>query len=46
LPYNTTTVTTYSNNVIKIYGTVPDKYKAFLNRNVYPAGTTIIYENV
>lgn len=46
LPYNTTTVTTYSNNVIKIYGTVPDKYKPFLNRNVYPAGTSIIYENV
>ena len=46
LPYNTTAVITYSNNVIKIYGTVPDKYKNYLNRNVYPAGKSIIYEDV
>lgn len=46
MPYNTTQVQTYSNFVIKIIGNVPEKYKPFLNRSVYPAGTTVIYESV
>ena len=46
MPYNTTKVFTYSNCVIKIIGNVPEKYKPFLNRSVYPVGISIIYESV
>jgi len=44
LDYTSTTVETFSNNVIKIKGNVPENKKAFLERSVFPAGKYIIYE--
>lgn len=39
------TIQTGSPGFIIVNANVPDKYKPFLNRNVYPAGTAIIYQS-
>jgi len=45
LPQDTTEVYTGSPGIIIVIGNVPEKYKPFLNRSVYPAGMTIIYQS-
>ena len=45
LSQDTTEVYTGSPGIIIVIGNVPEKYKAFLNRSVYPAGMTIIYQS-
>lgn len=46
LPYSTCEVFTSSPGFIIVRADVPEKYKPFLNKCVYPAGTTILYESV
>jgi hypothetical protein len=45
LSQDTTAVYTGSPGIIIVIANVPEKYKAFLNRSVYPAGMTIIYQS-
>ena len=44
LPLSECDVQTGSPGFIIVRANVPEKYKSFLNRSVYPAGTYIIYE--
>ena len=46
LPHSTCEVFTSSPGFIIVRADVPDKYKPFLNKCVYPAGTVILYESV
>jgi hypothetical protein len=46
LPYDLCEVVTGSPGFIIVRANVPDQYKDFLNKSVYPAGMKIIYESV
>lgn len=46
LPYDLCEVVTGSPGFLIVRANVPDQYKDFLNKSVYPAGIEIIYESV
>lgn len=46
LPYESCEVFTGSPGFMIVRANVPDEYKDFLNKSVYPAGVKIIYESV
>lgn len=46
VPYESCEVVTGSPGFIIVRANVPDKYKNFLNKCVYPAGTVVLYESV